>query len=157
MCGAVNDRLAASRRSQFAPRLLLVVFAFPCPVSFLQWFRIGFLGKIPTNSIDNCRRNDTERPRCPALPVADEAGHKRVQRSARRKPAPPGEAAAGHRKRIQGSNEKHRTVHELSAGTARINDHFPFISLFYRKPEKNATDRAVKFSLTTSYLGKTDI
>jgi len=77
----------------------------------------------PTNSIENCRRNDTERPRCPALPVADEAGHKRVQRSARRKPAPSGEAAAGHRKRIQGSNEKHSTVHELSAGTARINDH----------------------------------
>ena len=38
-------------------------------------------------------------PRCPALPVADTAGQKRVPRSAGRKPALPGEAAAGHRKR----------------------------------------------------------
>ena len=61
--------------------------------------------------------SEWQRPRCPALPVADKAGHKRVQRSefheriankkfwapqtdARRKPALQGEAAAGHRNRI---------------------------------------------------------
>ena len=38
----VNDRLAASRRSQFAPKLLLVVSALLCPVSILRWFSIGF-------------------------------------------------------------------------------------------------------------------
>ena len=47
--------------------------------------------RIPTNSIVNCRKNDTER--------------------------------------AQGSNEKYRTVHELSAGTARINDHFSLITI----------------------------
>ena len=37
MYRAINDRLAGMARSKFAPRLLLVVFALPCPVSFLRW------------------------------------------------------------------------------------------------------------------------
>ena len=45
-----------------------------------------------------------QRLRCPAQPVADEAGHKRVQRSARREPALTGEAAAGHSNRIAAPN-----------------------------------------------------
>ena len=55
---------AASRRTQFAPRLLLFVTALLCPVSFLQWISMGFF-------IENCRKNDTERVRevtiCTAL------------------------------------------------------------------------------------------
>ena len=73
-----------------------------------------FFRKIPTNSIDNCRKNDTERGSDGSAASGGESDLSEWQRSTDAK-------ALRRRRQMSGtatgqeSNEKHRTVHELSA------------------------------------------
>ena len=60
---------------------------------------LGAAGIVTPLNSNLSEQYGTGRPRCPALPVADEAGHKRMQRSAENEPASSGEVFAGYRKR----------------------------------------------------------